>query len=402
MKTYAVCGYGNRGQVYARELIKNNCKIVSVCDVSENRINAAKADCGQDLLCFGNEQDFFREKRADVLVIATMDRLHCRQLKTALEIGYRDIILEKPLSPYIDESKEMVKLSEQYNARVIVCHVLRYTPYYKKVHELIKQGVVGDIVNINHCENIGLGHYQQSFIRGNWSKKSESSSLILQKCCHDFDLLYWLTGKRVKRVSSFGSLYYFKKENQPQGAVDYCCDCKYRGECTYDCISIATWYKGEKSVEEATKDCYDKSKKVARCVFNAGNDVVDNQIVNMQYKDGSTASLDMSTFNNVPSRVTTIRGTKGDIICDLWSLTITYKSFDNKHRQDGQTILKISSSRNEHMGGDEGFIKDAVEFFETGRKTDVLSFITDTIESHLIAEAAEESRLHDGEVINLP
>ena len=132
MITFAVLGLGNRGSVYSDNIVKhNNAKIVSVCDVSPASLNRARELYGvkeEDL--FDNEEKFFEKKRADVLIVATLDGLHCRQTVKALSLGY-DVLLEKPVAPTMEECNEIYAAAQKYGRDVVVCHNLRYTPFIR-------------------------------------------------------------------------------------------------------------------------------------------------------------------------------------------------------------------------------------------------------------------------------
>ena len=58
--------------------------------------------------------------------------------------------------------------------------------------------------------------------------------MLLQKSCHDMDILQWLVDRECLRAQSFGTLSYFKASNRPQGAPDYCLDgCPHAETCRY-------------------------------------------------------------------------------------------------------------------------------------------------------------------------
>lgn len=176
---------------------------------------------------------------SDALIISTQDASHYKIAKQAIITGYKIILLEKPVSGVKEEYTKLRDLAHKNNALLIVCHVLRYSNYYNKIKKIISSGQIGNIVSINHTENVGYFHFAHSFVRGNWHDESVSTPSILAKCCHDLDLISWFMDSPCVSVSSIGSLNFFKKENAPEGATPTCMGgCKAKKNCPYDAESL--------------------------------------------------------------------------------------------------------------------------------------------------------------------
>ncbi len=79
--------------------------------------------------------------------------------------------------------------------------------------QVLDSGVLGEIITVEHRENVAYWHMAHSFVRGNWRNSGESSPMILAKCCHDMDILYWNLAGRCERLSSFGSLLHYRSES---------------------------------------------------------------------------------------------------------------------------------------------------------------------------------------------
>ena len=134
----------------------------------------------------------------------------------------------------IDDSIQLVQQAEASGCILQICHVLRYTKFYSKIHDVIRSGEIGDIVNISMQENVSYYHYAHSFIRGNWRNREQSNPMILSKCCHDLDLLYWYVKEDPAKVSSFGSLSHFGMTNAPPNVPERCTDgCRVADTCQY-------------------------------------------------------------------------------------------------------------------------------------------------------------------------
>lgn len=399
----AVLGLGQRGTLYA-DIVRDkrpDCQIVAVCDTQPYRLSKAKEFYGiPDEYLFSDEESFFAKgKLADILFICTMDRAHYRQAVRAVELGY-DVLLEKPISPTEEECKEIVATAKKYGRKMAICHVLRYTPFYSEMKTRIARGDIGRVITVSQTENVAYWHQAHSFVRGNFRNSQEASPMILQKCCHDLDIIRWLVDKPCKSVSSFGSLSYFTGENAPDGATERCLDCKV------DCIYNApNWYKTARG-----KDWYvgkrlgieniDEGMRVlphGRCVFKCDNDVVDHQVVNMLFEDGATAQLTMTAFSQETHRTIHIHGTKGEIVGDMEDGYFDVIVFGKGTERFDITKLGIDLSG--HGGGDIQLVDDFIDYVQ--ERGDVRTPVDVSLESHLMAFMAEKSRKSGGQVCNI-
>jgi predicted dehydrogenase len=408
--TFAIAGMGNRGTAYASKLIKfpEEMEIVALADTRRVRIDNAQEHLHlPENMLFDSVESLLEQPRlSDVLIIATQDSQHKAHALAALEKGYH-LILEKPVSNDPRDCKEIAEAAGIHNRHVLVCHVLRYTPFYSEVKRLLDSGLIGKIQSIQADEQVGFYHYAHSYVRGNWHNRAASSPMILAKCCHDMDLMIWLTGKGCKKVSSFGSLDYFKGENCPEGAADRCADCKL--DCVYNAQKFylsrmpgwPTNILHPQPTEERVLKVLDETD-YGKCVFKMDNDVVDHQIVNLLLEDGITVNFQMVGFSNRQTRWIRVMGTKGEIWGDFHSRDLHWQLFGEKepHKVDVDALFTDFTG---HGGGDEGLVRDAIRFFRGDENFDSSSItsISRSVESHFIAFAAEESRLKGGAVIEL-
>ncbi len=186
--TVSIIGCGSRGCDAYGQLIhgrKDDFKIVSLCDLRQERLNRFGELFGCDKAeLFIDENAFFAKKRSDALVIGTQDKDHVRMCLKAMELGYK-ILLEKPITASSEELKSLVEAYRKYNATVMVCHVLRYAPAFVKIKELLEQGVVGRLTLIEALEQVSFWHQAHSYVRGKWRKEEEtcrSSRAIFGVC----------------------------------------------------------------------------------------------------------------------------------------------------------------------------------------------------------------------------
>lgn len=421
MLKVAVLGLGSRGKNYGSHLAKTDgVKIVSVCDKYQVKIDKVKSAWGvPENACFTDEKDFFAQgKVADLMVIATQDRDHYGHAMKALDLGY-NLLLEKPVSPDIAECLAIEKKAREKGLKVLVCHVLRYSNYYKRIHDILASGVLGDIMLIKHDEHIAYWHFAHSYVRGNWRREDETSPMLLAKCCHDLDLLYWFTGSKCKSVSCLGGLYHFKKENAPEGSADNCFDCKYNKTCIYDCryqyvgrnkgpfkgIHKFWWGTYAFSISRKKKDLLEalkndpRGKLWSRCVYKCDNNVADLQTLQMEMENGTQIVMTANAFNEHDHRHTEIRGTKGELYADDMGSVIKLKLFDKCTKKIVVNIIPVISG---HYGGDQGIIKAAVGLLNgLDEKEGQYTWIKDTVESHRIAAAAELSRKQGGRRVDM-
>ncbi len=403
MITGVLIGAGQRGaEVYAKYALEhpNEFRIVAVAEPNPVRRAAfcAKHQIEEDLVFSDWKELLSKEKLADCALVCTMDKEHTLPVQAALEKGYH-VLCEKPMSPDAKDCVAMGEYAKAYQRSLTVCHVLRYSPFFTKVKALLDTGCIGDIVCVQHLECVGYWHQAHSFVRGNWRNTAQSSPMILQKSCHDMDILLWLTDEHCISVSSFGSLKHFCAENAPEGASKRCLDgCKARYDCPYDAGKIYLdhdeWYSetirkvvalsgGKADVAAALED-----GPYGRCVYHCDNDVVDHQVVNLLLTNGVTASFTMSAFTGKGSRTMNIMGTRGQLLCDMEENRITHIDFLSG--DTAEHIVKINASG--HSGSDERFMRGFLRTVESDGAY-AQSSAEDSVESHLVALAAEESRL---------
>ena len=426
--TIAIIGLGNRGKdVYAplSKRFPDKMKIVAAADIDPDRLTqAAEQYSIPENACYQSAEKLLEEDRlSDAIIIATQDRQHVKYAVPALKKGY-DILMEKPISPDLEECREIAETAEKYGRKVVICHVLRYTPVFRKVKQLIDAGKIGDIVSVMAIENVGWFHQAHSFVRGNWSNADKSSPMILQKCCHDFDIYLWLSEKKCQSVSSFGSTYLFKEERAPKGSTKTCFDgCKVKDTCIFDAEKIyldnkligcrqgnSGWpldviTQKEKTEENLLKAL--KKSEYGRCVYRCDNNVVDNQVVNLLMTDGTTMSLTMSGFTSAISRYAKIMGTKGELYVNLdihrlEENEIRIRKFDPQITEEIIDIKSLSDDFSGHGGGEAKLIEDFLDLLSGEIKdTAYVTSLDRSLESHYCALAAELSRAGEGKVVHL-
>lgn len=407
--TAILIGAGARGQIYARYAQEHpeELRIIAVAEPKADR---------RALMCraygipadraFSNWEDLLaRPQMADAALICTLDDMHTEPTLAALKQGYH-VLLEKPMSNSETECRAIAAAAEEAQRVLSVCHVLRYTPFYRTIKQLIDDGQVGEVASLSQVENVGYWHHAHSFVRGNWRRSDETSPMILQKCCHDMDILLWLAGSSCTKVSSFGDLTYFKEENAPEGAPAYCLDgCPHRDQCAFYApkfyfehpkaeadgfIHAVSADTDRKAVLEALR-----TGPYGRCVFHCDNNVVDHQVVNLEFENHVTVNMTMSAFTENCARRIHIMGTKGELRGNMELGEIELSDFATGEKE----IIRLYTPPTGHSGSDTNMMKDFVRYLRED-STQVRSGASVSVESHLIALAAERSRVI-GETVDL-
>ncbi len=404
---YVIIGAGSRGLIYGSWAVSHGIEISAIAELRPDRLrDAAERLHVPEEGRFPSADALFASGRlGDAAIVASQDADHFGHVIRALELGY-DVLLEKPISPSAAECIAIEEKARTLGRTVTVCHVLRYTNFFGKIKEILDSGELGKIVSIKHSENIGNFHMAHSFVRGNWRRAEDSSPIILAKSCHDLDLLLWFVGGHCTKAASFGSLSYFKAANAPEGAGERCLSCPVRESCRYDAWKVYQPILGQwpadvvclEQTEEALRSALETGP-YGRCVYKCDNDVCDHMSSILEFDNGVTATFSLSAHTDRIHRHIHIMCEDGELIADDGMATITVNHFRSNGATTYETrTIKVVSGPSGHGGGDSGVI---TEFTEALRGNCIpRTSIGQSVESHLMAFALEESRL-TGRVIDL-
>ena len=413
-----VIGAGARGNTYSRHMnsMPEKYQIVGVAEPhAYKRAEFAKAYSIPEECCYESWEDILAlPKFADVALITTNDDLHYEPTMRAIECGY-DILLEKPVAQKAEECIAIANAAKKKGVRALVCHVLRYTPFYKTLKRIVDSGMIGEVMSVEQVEAIGNTHFAHSYVRGNWHDSGATTPIVLAKTCHDLDIIQWIVGKSCARVSSFGELTYFTEKNAPEGAPIRCStgNCPERGRCPYDCFTTYVenphnmWFKpyfrsAVATHENFTEEEYMKAldfTDYGLCVFHANNNVPDHQVVSMQFDGGATAQLTFNAFNH-GGRYTRIYGTKGEVYAHEAAKEIPLFTLSDRKTQMIPVEYTEQSHKGGHGGGDYGIVYDLYDYLNGTYSGPDIAEIGISVENHLIGFAAEEARL-EGSVVDV-
>jgi predicted dehydrogenase len=404
-----VAGAGNRGTGYARWALRNpeRARVVAVAeprDVRRTRF-AAEHGIAPENAVASWEDLAARPRFADAVLICTQDQLHEGPAEAFAAAGYH-ILLEKPMAPDEAGCRRIVAAVERAGVMLAVGHVMRYTPYTRAVKEIVDSGALGDIMSVQHLEPVGFWHQAHSFVRGNWRRADLANTMLMAKSCHDLDWLAYILGRAPDRVSSFGSLTHFTAANRPDGATDRCVTCPVEASCAYSAVRLygTLLEQGQHSwplnvlLDDFTPAALGQALRdgpYGRCVYACDNDVVDHQVVALEYPGATTATFTMTAFTRHMDRSTQLFGTRGELTGDGRTIRV-YDFLTRTERQVDPAAAGAMpgsfSAAEGHGGGDSGLMDAFTAAVATGNRDLILSGPRESLASHLAVYAAERAR----------
>ena len=420
-----IVGAGHRALVYSELAITNPelLTIVGVADPNPVRRKMCMDKFGfSEDMCFESAEELAkREKLADAVINGTMDEQHIETAIPLLERGY-DMLLEKPFAVCEEEAHLLKECAKKNNSKVMICHVLRYTPFYYGIKERISNGEIGEIINIQTTEHVSYHHLSTSYVRGKWANSKKChTTMLLAKCCHDIDLMMWLMSEtKPVQIASFGGKYQFKPENAPEGAGNICMvDCPHVDSCVYstkrlyidhpDRWAFYVWDKLEHIENPTIEDKITLMKSdspYARCIYKCDNDVVDHQSVLVNFESGATGTHNMVGGSAQSLRKIHIIGTKGEISGNFEESKYTIKKINpspdafNKECDIEDVDLNITGDMvgayGGHGGGDERLAADFVKFIRGESTSLACTSIFDSMAGHISVFRADKSRENGG------
>ncbi len=424
--TLALLGAGARGELNLATLARKHSGEMKFVAVAEP--HAGRRERFRRLFeipsknAFGDWRELLdRPRLADALINALPCRMHYESSMAAMAKGY-DMLLEKPMALSPGQCVALADVAESAGLNLTIALQCRYNRIYTMVRRLLDEGRVGRIMNIDCAENIGYWHFALSYVRGIHHSTDLSHSFVMAKGIHDLDLVNWFAGAPAVEVSSFGGLSFFTEENAPEGAPERCADgCPHQASCEFSALrqyvkpgkpdlpwrllggmsfgalrdflinprfrSLASVVSPDDLSEEGRRRALDETD-YGRCVFRAGNNVADHQTVSILYENDVVASFQLSAFSLMWERTLNLHGTTGEIRSADFSGRLELRTFNpgavKRKRVRYHGII--------HGGGDETILVNFARALSRGGRG-LLTGARDSLESHLVCFAAEESRL---------
>jgi predicted dehydrogenase len=393
----AVIGAGVRGTNLARKLISSRypATVVAVAEPDEEKRSSFSGEFNLDEKALFTGWIELAEKLegCDAAIIATLDNQHTGPALACLRRNWH-ILIEKPLADSFNDCAEIVETQEARKRIVAVCHTLRFMEGYRRLKQLLERGVIGQLIHIEHMEAIGNFRFAHNYVRGRWAREKNNTFLLLHKCSHDIDYINWLFTEPCQRVASFGSLKYFTPANAPEGSTRRCTDgcaviasCPYSAPAIYLDGSLNDW-PARDICRVHTRDEHMQAIKngpYGLCVWHAGNDVVDHQVVMMEFEGAATATCTLSGYSATNGRRIRVQGTHGEILFEEDSGTITVRMFTGK----GDEIIKTDAPESYHPE-DQDIVDEWIS--SVTLSTPVTVDAREALRTHAVVFAAEKSR----------
>jgi predicted dehydrogenase len=411
--TLAVVGAGLRGNEHGSWALANpdRARVVAVCEPREVRRArfAARHELPADAALADWRELADRGRVADAVLICTQDAMHVEPAIAFAELGYH-VLLEKPMATTEADCRRIVAAVERAGVLFAVCHVLRYTPYTALVKRVVDAGRLGEVISVQHLEPVGFLHQAHSYVRGAWRRQDRSTFMLLAKSCHDLDWLRYVVGRPIRRVASFGGLTHFRPEHRPAGAADRCLDCAIEPTCPYSAVRFyssrlerGVGWPLDAVVDRSTETDLEAALRTGpygRCVWACDNDVVDHQVVAMEFDGGPTGTFVMTGFNAGGHRRTRLFGTRGELEGDGETVRV-HDFLTGTAEVLSAATPGDATAAGGHGGGDWGLMDAFVRAVASGDPSSILSGPRASLDAHLAVFAAERARL-EGVVASVP
>ena len=414
--TAIIVGAGHRSIIYGEYSFSHpdDLKIIGIADPDPGRVKQTVEKFGiAEDMCFSSAEELAAKgKIADVIINGTMDKDHVKTAVPLLECGY-DMLLEKPFAVNKEELSELIDTVKKHGNKVMICHVLRYSEFYKSIKKIIAGGEIGEVISIQLCEDVSYHHYATSYVRGKWANSDKcGTSMLLAKCCHDLDMMMWLMGDvKPVFVTSTGSQMYFNRRNAPEDAGERCMvDCKYVDTCNLSARRIYldlpgrwdfyVWPELHSASYEEKYEFLKNDSPFGKCAFKCDNNVVDHQTVMIKFTNGATGSHNLTGGCAFSQRIVRVIGTKAEINGTFESQKFTV-SYVNPHNDDDH-ISKVydlsekCSASVGHGGGDHALVEDFIKYVRNEETSPSCTSVFDSVNGHLVVFAADESMENGG------
>lgn len=362
-------GCGNMGRAVAHEVAQQSdaVSIRAIFDPDAAAVTATRTLFGDEFAVADSTEALVNRDDVDWVMIASWNCFHAEQTIAAFAAG-KHVFCQKPLATTLEDCLAMRDAWRRSGQQFVIGFNLRYAPHYRKVRELLDAGVIGDLVSFEFNETLDFNH--GGFIMGDWRRNTRhAGSHLLEKCCHDIDIANWMTGSRASRVASFGGLDFFTADNA--SALERV------GKTRSGRQGYQTWRDG------ATLN-----------PFTVDKDILDNQVIVIEYENGARATLHLNSNTALPERRLYLCGTEGTLRADLYTGTIEYRRIGF-----GTETVRVDSGASDLHGGSDVVL--AQELIATMQAGDAPSTtLDDGLDAALTCFAIDEAQA-SGQVVRL-
>ncbi len=364
-----VIGCGAMGLGIVRRLLAcdNRLRVTALYDPDTRSVEAANAELGTALTVCSDYREIVNMSEVQWVMIASWNCHHADQVVAAFEAG-KHVFCQKPLALSVEECRAMRRAWERSSKMFNIGFTLRYSPHYRKIKQLVAEGKIGQIISMEFNETLDFNH--GGYIMGDWRRlRKNAGTHLLEKCCHDIDLVNWFVSARAKRVASFGGLDFFLPHNaQRVNEITPRSDGK-KAYCTWGGL-------------------------IALDPFTSDKDIIDNQVAIIEYENGVRATFHTNCNAAIPERRMYLVGTEGAIRADVLSGTIHMKTIGF----DTQIEDMSTGAKSAHGGGDAVLAAELAESMLHQRTPSV--GLMEGLESAVTCFAIDEA-MDTGTVVNV-
>ena len=369
MARIGIIGCGSRINGVVRRIIESSnggIEVFGVMDPSDESVATARRLFGDRIVRFDDYRALCSDPKVDWMFIGSWNAFHRDHTVAAFEAG-KHVFCEKPLALTIEECNEIRSAWKKSGKQFTIGFTLRYSPHYQEIKRIIDSGEIGEIISMEFNETLEFNH--GGYIHSDWRRfRKNAGTHLLEKCCHDVDLVNWLVGSKARRVASFGGLNFFLPKNA--GRIEEL-GIDHRGLKAYQ-----TW----PSTTQLNP-------------FTAEKDIIDNQVAIIEFESNARATFHTNCNSGIPERRMYINGSKGAIRPDViaGSIEVVKIGFGEKARQCG------TAGKGGHGGGDAHLAESVVQSMLRGAEsvTNVEDGVKSAVTCFGIDEAADSGRVVD-------
>jgi predicted dehydrogenase len=386
MKKYrlGLIGCGLRGVWYLYNLRQCNLNVslVAVADIDQKYCDIAnKIFANGEAASFKNGEDLINNTDLDGVIIASPNDVHRGPMVLATQKNLK-ILLEKPIATSVEDFAAMWQAHKQDDGQIVVGFVLRYAPFYSKIQEVVRNGEIGEILAIN-AEELMSDELSMAFNRGDWRPNAErSGGLLLEKCCHDIDIINWLADSKADSVFSNVARTFLKPKH---GVGPVCSKCKIEKTCRFSNVHVMKPFETEWPSE--LHEMFGKFSDET-CAYRNHN-YPDHQAVTIKYKNGILCNFMVAQAQPATRRTIHILGSEGRIYGVLNDECFTLfkrTGADNEVRH----IIEVHPDKSGHGGGDSVLTNDFFKMLNGSPNLDRPG-LKEGIESAMMCIAANQS-----------
>ena len=362
-------GCGGMGLVVIKLLLNvdKRLHLSAVYDPDERSVKKALEEIKPAPKVYDSYQALLADSEIDWVMIASWNCYHAEQTIAAFAAG-KNVFCQKPLATNLDECKKMYDAWKKSGKLFNIGFTLRYSPHYRKLKKLISENAVGKIVSMEFNETLNFNH--GGYIHGDWRRlRKFAGTHLLEKCCHDIDLVNWFVESRASRVASFGGNDFFIPENEKH--------IERIGKNKDGLTPYTTW-----------------PGLVAKNPFTSEKDIVDNQVAIIEFENKTRATFHTNCNAGIPERRMYILGTEGAIRANVLTGKIEMK----KIGFDTQIEDVSSEASGGHGGGDEILTAELADAMLNGATP--AAGLKEGLEASVVSFAIDDA-LDTGKVIDL-